>query len=111
MSITRAKPFDLQEVKETYGDVTLSEAIAAMQNTAQVSFACPKCVQRTQIEVDPKPTGMIQVTASDGSSIDTPCDICNGYLATAQEYQEDPDNPGSYIPVTDDGPADLQEPA
>lgn len=111
MAITRAKPFDLKEVKDTYGDVTLSEAITAMQNTAQVTYACPKCVDRTsQNEMDPQPTGMVTATANDGSTVYTPCDICNGYLATAQEYQEDPDNPGEYIPVTSDGPADLQEP-
>ena len=108
MAITRAKPFDLKEVKDTYGDVTLSEAITAMQNAAQVTYACPKCVDATQM--NPQPTGMIRVRVSDGSLIDTPCDLCNGNLATSQEYEEDPDNLGTYIPVTDDGPADLQEP-
>ncbi len=99
-TITRLRPWDLYEAKERYGDLTASEIIEAIQTENLLAYACPKCVPDT-IEVDPQPTGRITVTLADGSTTKGVCDICEGYLKTTQEYVEDPDNQGQYIPYVE----------
>jgi hypothetical protein len=95
--ITRLRPWDLTEVITKYGDLALSEVITAMQEADNRSYTCPKCLP-TGIELDPKPTGQIEVVLSDSSTVKAVCDICEGYLKTSVQYVADPNKLGNYIP-------------
>jgi hypothetical protein len=96
--LTRVRPWDLLEVKEKYGDMLLSAAIAAIHTEGGRIHNCPKCVPDT-IEVDPQPTGRITITVSGNTTEQITCDICNGFLKTVTQYVEDEENPGAYIPI------------
>lgn len=98
--LTRLRPWDLYQAKERFGDLKASELIEAMQTEQNLSHDCPKCVPDT-IEMNPEPTGLITVTLADQTTTQGVCDICEGYLKTAQEYVEDPDNPGQYFPYVE----------
>ncbi len=84
--ITRLRPWDLKEAIDAYGDITLSEVITTMQQEDVLIYDCPKCVPAT-IEVNPLPTGKIPVTFADTTTGEVVCDVCNGYLKTAVEYE------------------------
>jgi transcription elongation factor Elf1 len=89
MPQTRVRPFDLKELIDTYGDINLSDAITALQQEAQVSFDCPKCVDKN-VQQNPPATGKLTVTAANSETVEIICDLCQGYLKTSQEYIEDP---------------------
>lgn len=96
--LTRVVPLDFNNFILNNGDMLLSEAIALQQSVNSLSFDCPKCLGADDSPGGAVPTGVLTLAAPN-PAIKVVCDLCNGFLKTDVEYQEDPNNAGSYIVV------------
>jgi hypothetical protein len=84
--LTRVRPYDIQEIIEKWGAISLELVIINMREGLE--YVCPKC----STEGDTSGTGRyeIEVVNPEDGTVTTykvHCDVCDGVGKTAVEYE------------------------